>query len=96
MICRSVGTSGRLNVFQQVMLQWSELHPYNAAHVYRLTGPLDIDALREAICGAFCFNGLGVVELSEDGSYYYHEADDSPDLEALPATASLDQQLDAE
>src|SRR4051794_4049496 len=32
---------GRLNVFQRVMLQWNELHPYNAIHVVRIQAVLD-------------------------------------------------------
>ena len=44
MICRAPLPVGRLNAFQRVMLQWSELHPYNAAHTYRLSGPLCFDA----------------------------------------------------
>ena len=49
MICASNSTSGRLNAFQRLMLQWSELHPYNAAHVYRIARPMAPEALAEAI-----------------------------------------------
>jgi len=33
--------AGRLNIFQRTMLQWNELHPYNAIHVVRVCAVLD-------------------------------------------------------
>ena len=78
MICRAPSLVGRLNAFQRVMLQWSELHPYNAAHTYRLSGPLSLQSLQQAIRDAFDHNGLGVAEIDPDGVWYRHEADDSP------------------
>ena len=80
MICPALPPIGRLNAFQRVMLQWSELHPYNAAHTYRLSGPLSLPSLRQAIRDAFDHNGLGVAEINADGASYRHEADDSPGL----------------
>jgi protein-S-isoprenylcysteine O-methyltransferase Ste14 len=38
----------RLNVFQQSMLRWDRLHPYNAVHAVRICGPANVDALRAA------------------------------------------------
>lgn len=32
---------GALNIFQRTMLQWDELHPYNAVHVVRVPAALD-------------------------------------------------------
>ena len=49
MICHASSPIGRLNAFQRVMLQWSELHPYNAVHTYRLSGPLCLQSLQQAI-----------------------------------------------
>lgn len=57
----------RLNLFQQAMLKWDTLHPYNAVHVVRVRGRADVAALREAvwdICkeaelGEFARNALG-------------------------------------
>jgi NRPS condensation-like uncharacterized protein len=40
---------GRLNVFQQSMLQWNELHPYNAVHVVHLAGTLELERLKTAV-----------------------------------------------
>jgi hypothetical protein len=78
MICRATSPVGRLNAFQRVMLQWSELHPYNAAHTYQVSGPLNLQSLQQAIQDAFDHNGLGVAQLDPNGVWYRHEADDSP------------------
>jgi NRPS condensation-like uncharacterized protein len=40
---------GRLNIFQRTMLQWDELHPYNAIHVVRLPATLDLEQLNHVI-----------------------------------------------
>lgn len=37
--------AGRFNQFQRLMLQWDELHPYNAVHVVRLPGQPDLARL---------------------------------------------------
>ncbi len=37
--------AGRLNVFQAAMLDWRDLHPYNAVHAAEIVRPLDRDAL---------------------------------------------------
>ncbi len=79
MICRASSPFGRLNAFQRVMLQWSELHPYNAAHAYQLSGALNLPALREAIREALEHNALGVAEIDPEGVWYRHEAADSPE-----------------
>ncbi len=83
MICRAPKLTGRLNAFQRVMLQWSELHPYNAAHTYRLAGPLCLQSLQQAIRDAFDHNGLGVAEIDPEGVWYSHEPDESPHLPAI-------------
>jgi len=76
MIRRAPSLIGRLNAFQRVMLQWSELHPYNAAHTYRLSGPLSMPSLRQAVRDAFDHNGLGVVEIDPKGVWFRHEAEE--------------------
>jgi NRPS condensation-like uncharacterized protein len=86
MISQSADVSGRLNTFQRVMLQWSEVHPYNASHVYYLAGPLRLDALREAIREAYALNGLGIAEVSKGLHTYHFETDqDEPAIEVLRA-----------
>ena len=63
MICHASSPIGRLNAFQRVMLQWSELHPYNAVHTYRLSGPLCLQSLQQAIQESFRHNRIGVAEI---------------------------------
>jgi hypothetical protein len=65
------------------MLQWSELHPFNAVHTYQLAGPLAPFALQQAIRDAFDHNGLGIVEVDPDGTWYRHEAGDPTDRLAV-------------
>src|SRR5690348_14434577 len=36
-------SAGKLNVFQRLVRQWDELHPYNAAQVLQLRGTPDLD-----------------------------------------------------
>ncbi|RIK68269.1 MAG: hypothetical protein DCC65_03485 [Planctomycetota bacterium] len=38
----------RFNFFQQSMLRWDGLHPYNAVHAVRVLGPANVEALRAA------------------------------------------------
>ena len=75
MICRASPAEGRLNVFQRVMLQWSELHPYNAIHTYQLAGPLNRPAPARAV-EALAYNGLGIAEIDPDGVWYRHRCND--------------------
>ena len=46
------------------MLQWNELHPYNAVHVVRVPEPLALDRLKQAIESAFEGLGLGEIVLN--------------------------------
>ena len=55
---------GRLNRFQRAMLDWNELHPYNAVHVVRVPAALDLPRLRETIQATL--EGLGLTNLSVD------------------------------
>ena len=83
MICQMPTACGRLNAFQKVMLQWSSLHPYNAAHVYKIAGPLRSGDLAEAVETALCHHGLGVAHLSADGQSFQHETGDLPEIEVI-------------
>lgn len=54
--------AGKLNIFQRVMLQWDEMHPYNAVHVVRLPQPLQQQRL---VCIAKAtLEGYGLTNLS--------------------------------
>jgi hypothetical protein len=49
---------GRLNLFQATMLDWRDMHPYNAVHAVRLDRPLDRDAVTRAIDETLSSAGL--------------------------------------
>ncbi len=54
----------RFNVFQQAMLRWDQLHPYNAVHSVRVRGRADVDALRAAAWEVSKSAELGELALS--------------------------------
>jgi NRPS condensation-like uncharacterized protein len=54
---------GRLNIFQRTMLQWDELHPYNAIHVVRVPGVLDTARLGNVLRHILVRLGLTGLEL---------------------------------
>ncbi|MGD2110672.1 MAG: hypothetical protein PVI86_14940 [Phycisphaerae bacterium] len=56
--------------FQQLMLRWRELHPYNAAHAVILPGRADAAALTESIIQTCHQSGVGDVEIDVRGSRY--------------------------
>jgi hypothetical protein len=87
MICHSTNSSGRLNAFQRLMLQWSELHPYNAAHVYRIARPSDSLALVDAVRRAYAATGLGIVEVDANDLSYHHQTDHEPAVELIAGGA---------
>ena len=54
---------GRLNSFQRTMLDWNDLHPYNAVHVVRILAPFDGDGLKCAINSALERRDISALEL---------------------------------
>ena len=64
---------GKLNIFQKTMLQWNDLHPYNAVHVVRIPHALDLERLGNVINGALETHGITNLALNRDwGTYHYH------------------------
>lgn len=61
---------GRFNSFQKTMLQWCDLHPYNAVHVVRLPGGLDADRLRLSLHRRLEQHGLTNLELDRKANAY--------------------------
>ena len=89
-------TFGRLNAFQRVMLAYSELHPYNAVHIYQLAGPLQADALQEALSETCRANGLGQVEVDRRAGQYRYLAPETapgPEIAVLSAGEDLEGQV---
>ncbi|MGH6692928.1 MAG: hypothetical protein ACREF4_19850, partial [Gammaproteobacteria bacterium] len=50
-----------LNVCQRLLRQWDAVHPYNAAHVMRISGRPDPDALESHWRSTLAELGLGAV-----------------------------------
>jgi hypothetical protein len=66
------------------MLQWNDLHPYNAVHVIRIPQPLDPERLRAVIDRGLETRGLTSLSLDRDqGTYCYHGGPSRCPLEHL-------------
>jgi hypothetical protein len=62
--------SARFNVFQRLVRQWEDLHPYNGAQILKIRGTVDLDRCRRAWLEALDFLNLGVVSITQ--SSYHH------------------------
>ena len=81
--------NGRLNSFQKTMLQWNDLHPYNAVHAVRIPAVLDYERLNEAITGTLESHGLTGLKLDrEKGTYRYHGGRAMCDLQLISGGAN--------
>jgi len=76
--------SGRWNGFQRTMLQWNALHPYNAVHVLRLPGPVDLERLRWVVHAVVEQRGLTGF-LPEPAGYRYTGGAMQGTIRPLPA-----------
>lgn len=77
---------GRLNSLQRTMLQWNDLHPYNAVHVARVPGVLDEGHLREVISRGLGRRGLTSLTLdAAAGTYEYRGGSAAIELQSLAA-----------
>jgi hypothetical protein len=79
-ICRfdwQSSMTGRLNTFQKSMLQWNDLHAYNAVHVVRIPGESGLGTLPSSIHATLEKRGLTYLTLDRATHHYHYEA--SPD-----------------
>ncbi len=83
----------RLNPFQQTMLQWERLHPYNAAHAARLPGRADVGSLSEAARRAADETGIGELALDGDRRTYRYLPLREISIRELPDSIEADQTL---
>lgn len=84
----------RLNAIQKMMLQWSEIHPYNASHVCLLRGLGDLERLRWAVKETFHKHDLGTVEIAAGGRRYRTEFTGELEVRAVAAEADRSAQLE--
>lgn len=84
MKARGAARSGRLNLFQRMMLRWSDLHPYSGVHVVHLDRPLP-ERLAERIAGVLEGHGLtGLVLDPRRRRFRYESGPAEVVLEILP------------
>jgi len=77
---------GRLNLFQVAMLEWRDMHPYNAVHAVRIDRGLDAAAMRDAINDTLTRAGLtGLVLDRAHARYAWRGGEAHAALEVLPA-----------
>lgn len=74
----------KLNQMQQSMLMWEEIHPYNAAHVVRLSGPSDPARLRDAIERTVRAAGIGELAVNPETQTFHYLPLQHLQLETLP------------
>jgi NRPS condensation-like uncharacterized protein len=85
----STPKSTKLNLFQQVMVLWEEVCPYNAACVVHLRGRAEFTALREAIQESCRLSGVGKLLLNGDRKTYYYEPVDTIPLDQIQRGDSI-------
>jgi hypothetical protein len=80
----------RLNIFQKSMLQWNDLHPYNAVHVVRIPGALELERLKNVITTTLEGKGLTGLTLNRRlGTYQYHSGPSSAEIKITTPDAAL-------
>ncbi|MEN6407637.1 MAG: condensation domain-containing protein [Thermoguttaceae bacterium] len=94
MISLSNDATGRLNAFQRLMLQWSELHPYSAVHIYKIAHPSNPEGLVDSIRNTYLDLGIGLVEVDEVGLSYRHRVDHFPEVTVVRGQESPTTLLD--
>ncbi len=84
----SPSMKGRLNAFQLSMLQWNDLHPYNAVHVVRIPEVFDLGRLKSVITKTL--GGKGLTGLTLDpraGTFQYFGGPGPVEIKLLGAGA---------
>ena len=91
----SPDTWGKLSVFQRVMRQWADLHPYNAVHVFRFEGEADIEKLSASIERAWQALDFGRVSIRKHHYRFSCPTGERPAVEVVEAGESPAQTIDA-
>jgi hypothetical protein len=81
---------GRLNAFQRSMLQWNDLHPYNAAHLVRVPEKLEAERLEAVVRQTLESKGLARLTLDREAQTYAYHAG-SAQVEIKVASAIPDE-----
>ncbi|MBI5633757.1 MAG: hypothetical protein HZA15_09800 [Nitrospirae bacterium] len=82
--------AGRLNTFQKAMLQWNDIHPYNAVHIVRVMQYLDRAHLTNAINAEIGDLGLGGFSINRrKGTYTFTGGHEGIELRFVDAGADI-------
>src|SRR5262245_16790670 len=88
---------GKLNIFQRTMLQWNDMHPFNAVHVARMQGTVDLERVRNAIVRTLRAHGLTGLRLDRrQGCYEYDFGEAQCEVVALTETENRQASLATE
>lgn len=85
--------SRRLNLFQQVMALWEEVHPYNAVVVLHLRERADVARLQAAVQTGCQLAGVGKLVLDPRRRRYHYEPVESIDLRQITSSVSAVESL---
>lgn len=81
-------SESRLTLFQREMLLWEVSHPYNAAHVLRISGPGSVAGLRQAIEDTCREAGIGELSIDRRKQSLRYEPLKSIDIRTVAVGAS--------
>ena len=94
----SISPVAPFNIFQRLVRQWDQLHPYNAAQVLKIQGEPDFQRLEQQWHEGLDRLGLGCVHVNGRG--YHHECMNGQasthGVGRLPAGTTLAQHISAE
>ncbi len=82
--------AGKLNIFQKTMLQWNEMHPYNAVHVVRVPQAPDLGRLSHIIDSEMeqlCLTGLSIDK--QKGVFEYHGGPVRNELKRVESASNI-------
>lgn len=77
------------------MLQWCELAPYNAVHIYKLAGPADALSFCDAVRATYDLSEIGTVEIDAARGCYRHGRDLLPAVEMIGGSGTAEERLNA-
>ena len=79
------------------MLDWNDLHPYNAVHGVRISTPADLVRLKDAIQNSLEFHGLTGLTLDrKQGTFQYTGGPAQCEIKTIAATENPPESLRAE
>jgi hypothetical protein len=88
---------GNLQIFQKTMLQWDEVHPYNAVHVTRVPQPLDMHRLTSIIQQQLeMYHLTGFVLDRKRKRFFYRGGTDEIDIKLIEQKEGISHALDNE